>query len=78
MNANGQIYLHAAWSPSVPTPGWALGGPAQQDAHGRACDGGRRSGPLVCNQRAGEIIMHHTFFWEEFIDEGGRNGVGGS
>lgn len=20
----------------------------------------------------GEMIMHHTYFWEEFIDEGGR------
>lgn len=32
--------------------------------------------PVMEDARAalvrGEMIMHHTYFWEEFIDEGGR------
>lgn len=75
MNANAQIYLHAALSPSVPPAGAGrpvarhsrmhMGRPVMEDA----------GAALSCT---GEMIMHHTYFWEEFIDEGGRNGVGGS
>lgn len=64
INLNAHIYLHAALNLNVfsPCAAWHsrmhMGRSVMEDA--RAA--------LV----RGEMIMHHTYFWEEFIDEGGR------